>query len=62
MKKEYVSPSVDVMELYMQDAVLGNVISGNSSPNFGDAEEGGEDEDADVKGNSYNIWDDDWSN
>ena len=45
----------------MQDAVLGNVISGNASTSFGDATLGTKGEDADVKRGSYNVWDDDWS-
>ncbi len=60
MKKIYVTPSVEVTELYMQDAVLGNIISGNSENNFGDADDGDEGEDADVKGRRYNVWDVEW--
>ena len=57
MKKTYISPAMDVT-LVVAGQMIAASITGVEGPiGLG---EGEAPEEADVKGNSYNVWDDDW--
>lgn len=61
MKKIYQNPELTVVAVNVKTAILEPSITGvdgDSGIDLGDGEVPGE---ADVKGNSYNVWDVDWS-
>ena len=61
MKKTYISPVVSEQVLATEQLLANSIteIGGNSGlqPGTGDTPE-----EADVKGNGYNVWDIDWDN
>ena len=60
MKKTYIIPTTEVTFVVAEQMIANSItaVGGNSGIGLGDGEVPGE---ADVKGNSYNVWDVDWS-
>ena len=60
MKKTYIIPAMDVTLVVAEEMIAGSItgVGGDSGIEIGDGETPGE---ADVKGNNYNVWDEDWS-
>lgn len=61
MKKTYIIPTTEVTFVVAEQMIANSItdVGGNSGIGIG---EGEVPEEADVKGNSYNVWDIDWSN
>ena len=60
MKKTYIIPTTEVTFVVADQMIANSItdVGGNSGIGLGDGEVP---EEADVKGNSYNVWDIDWS-
>ena len=60
MKKTYIIPTTEVTFVVAEQMIANSItgVGGDSDIDLGDGEVPGE---ADVKGNSYNVWDIDWS-
>ena len=59
MKKIYITPAVEVVSIMPTAIIAGSDINPDGNNPFSGAEEGGEGEGGDVKGN-YNVWDVEW--
>ena len=59
MKKTYIIPAMDVTLVVAGQMIAASItkVDGDSGIGIGTGETP---TDADVKGNSYNVWDDDW--
>lgn len=59
-KNQYIVPEIMVVRISQKDGILldataGNAILGDGGDTYG------KDIEVQVKGNNYNVWDDDWS-